>query len=181
DQSGLSEAQKAMKDAENALNQDKNQGQNQGQNQGPNQGQNQGQNPGGQGQGQSPGGESPGGSQDGGSQAVEAQGRALQALRKGADQLAQAMQRGGEGQGAGGDQQGDQEGAGQAEGGGDTDPLGRPLANDPAFDPHARFDPMGIPAAERAQRVLEELRRRLSDPLRSQEELDYLQRLLNLY
>ncbi|MFZ3178309.1 MAG: TIGR02302 family protein [Methylovirgula sp.] len=181
DQSGLSEAQKAMKDAENALNQDKNQGQNQGQNQGPNQGQNQGQNPGGQGQGQSPGGQSPGTSQDGGSQAVEAQGRALQALRKGADQLAQATQRGGEGQGAGGDQQGDQEGAGQAEGGGDTDPLGRPLANDPAFDPHARFDPMGIPAAERAQRVLEELRRRLSDPLRSQEELDYLQRLLNLY
>jgi uncharacterized protein (TIGR02302 family) len=175
DQSGLSEAQKAMQEAENALNQ--NQEQNQGQNQGPNQGQNQGQNQGGQGQGQSPGGQDQGGSQGGGSPAVEAQGRALEALRKGADQLAQAMQQGGEGQGA----EGDQEGAGQAEGGGDTDPLGRPLANDPAFDPRARFDPLGIPAAQRAQRVLEELRRRLSDPSRSQEELDYLQRLLNLY
>ncbi len=174
DQSGLSEAQKAMKDAENALNQDQDQGQNQGQNQGRNPGKNQGQSLGGQ--GQSPGGESPGGSQGGG-QAVAAQGRALEALRKGAEQLAQAMQQGGEGQGA----EGDQEGTGQAEGGGDTDPLGRPLANDPAFDPHARFDPMGIPAVERAQRVLEELRRRLSDPSRPQEELDYLERLLKPY
>lgn len=176
DQPGLSEAQKAMKDAEKALSQDQNQGQNQGgQNQG---GQDQGQ--GGQGQGQSPGGQSPGGSQGGGN-AVEAQGRALEALRKGAEQLAQSMQQGGEGQGAEGDQPGDQEGAGQAEGGGDTDPLGRPLANDPAFDPHARLDLMGMPAAQRAQRVLEELRRRLSDPSRSQEELDYLERLLRPY
>jgi uncharacterized protein (TIGR02302 family) len=176
DQSGLTDAQKAMKDAENALNQD----QNQGQNQGPNQGQNQGQNPGGQGEGQSPSGQDQGGSQGGG-QAVEAQGRALEALRKGANQLAQSMQQGGQGQGAAGDQPGDQEGQGQAEGAGDTDPLGRPLANDPSFDPDARFDPMGIPAAERAQRVLEELRRRLSDPSRSQEELDYLERLLKPY
>ncbi len=174
DQSGLSEAQKAMKDAENALNQEQNQGQNQGQSQGQNQGKNQAQSPGGQ--GQSPGGQDQGGSQGGG-QAVEAQGRALQALRKGAEQLAQAMRQGGEGQGA----EGDQEGAGQAEGGGDTDPLGRPLANDPAFDPRARFDPLGVPAVERAQRVLEELRRRLSDPSRPQEELDYLERLLKPY
>jgi uncharacterized protein (TIGR02302 family) len=176
DQSDLSEAQKAMKDAENALSQDQNQGQNQGgQDQG---GQDQGQ--GAQGQGQSPGGQDPGGSQGGGN-AVEAQGRALEALRKGTEQLAKSMQQGGEGQGAEGDQPGDQEGAGQAEGGGDTDPLGRPLANDPAFDPHARFDPMGMPAAQRAQRVLEELRRRLSDPSRPQEELDYLERLLKPY
>ncbi len=166
DQQGLSEAQGAMKDAENALNQGQNRGQNQSQ--------------GGQGQSQSPGGQEQGQSQGAG-KAVGAQGRALEALRKGADQLAQSMQQGGAGQGAEGDQQGDQEGAGQAEGGGDTDPLGRPLGNDPAFDPHARFDPMGIPAAQRAQRVLEELRRRLSDPSRSKEELDYLERLLNPY
>jgi len=166
DQQGLSEAQGAMKDAENALNQGQNRGQNQSQ--------------GGQGQGQSLGGQEQGQSQGAG-KAVGAQGRALEALRKGADQLAQSMQQGGAGQGAEGDQQGDQEGAGQAEGGGDTDPLGRPLGNDPAFDPHARFDPMGIPAAQRAQRVLEELRRRLSDPSRSKEELDYLERLLNPY
>jgi uncharacterized protein (TIGR02302 family) len=178
DQSGLSEAQKAMKDAENALNQDQNQAQSQG---GQNKGQNQGQNQGNQGQGESPGGQDEGGSQGGGNQAVEAQGRALEALRKGANQIAQSMQQGGQGQGAEGNQPGDQEGQGQAEGAGDTDPLGRPLANDPAFDPHARFDPMGLPAAERAQRVLEELRRRLSDPSRSQEELDYLERLLKPY
>jgi uncharacterized protein (TIGR02302 family) len=179
DQSALSEAQKAMKDAENALSQEQNQGQQQGQNQGQNQGH--GQSQGGQGQGQSPGGQEQGQGQGAGN-AVGAQGRALQALRKGADQLAQSMQQGGEGQGAeGGNQPGDQEGAGQANGGGDTDPLGRPLGNDPAFDPHARFDPMGIPAAQRAQRVLEELRRRLSDPSRSKEELDYLERLLNPY
>jgi uncharacterized protein (TIGR02302 family) len=181
DQSGLREAQQAMKDAEKDLNQGQNQGQQQGQNQGGQKpgGQDQGQ--GGQGQGQSPGGQTPGQGQGAGN-AVGAQGRALEALRKGTDQLAQSMQQGGEGQGAeGGDQPGDQEGQGHAEGAGATDPLGRPLANDPAFDPHARFDPMGIPAAERAQRVLEELRRRLSDPSRSQEELDYLERLLKPY
>jgi uncharacterized protein (TIGR02302 family) len=181
DQSGLREAQQAMKDAENDLNQDQKQGQQQGQNQGAQKpgGQDQGQ--GGQGQGQSPGGQTQGQGQ-GASNAVGAQGRALEALRKGTDQLAQSMQQGGQGQGAeGGEQPGDQEGEGQAEGAGDTDPLGRPLANDPAFDPHARFDPLGIPAAERAQRVLEELRRRLSDPSRSQEELDYLERLLKPY
>lgn len=182
DQSGLSEAQKAMKDAENALrqNQDQAQSQNQGQNRGQNQGgENQGQQ-GKQGQGQTPGGQQEGEGQGAGN-AVGAQGRALEALRKGADQLAKSMQQGGEGQGAQGEQPGDQEGAGEADSGGDTDPLGRPMGNDPAFDPHARFDPMGLPAAQRAQRVLEELRKRLSDPSRSKEELDYLERLLDVY
>jgi hypothetical protein len=32
--------------------------------------------------------------------------------------------------------------------------------------------------AQRAQRILEELRRKLGDPNRSQEELDYFERLL---
>ena len=45
----------------------------------------------------------------------------------------------------------------------------------------SRFDPLGIPAAQRAQRVLEELRRRLGDPNREQEEIDYLERLLRSY
>ena len=40
---------------------------------------------------------------------------------------------------------------------------------------------MGIPAAQRAQRVLEELRRRLADPFRPREEMDYLERLLKRY
>ena len=42
--------------------------------------------------------------------------------------------------------------------------------------PSARFDPMGVPAAERARRVLEELRRRLGEPARPREEMDYLER-----
>ena len=47
--------------------------------------------------------------------------------------------------------------------------------------PSARFDPMGVPAAERARRVLEELRRRLGEPARPREEMDYLERLLRRY
>jgi hypothetical protein len=36
----------------------------------------------------------------------------------------------------------------------------------------------GESAAQRAQRILEELRRKLGDPTRPQEELDYFDRLL---
>jgi uncharacterized protein (TIGR02302 family) len=105
--------------------------------------------------------------------AEDAQGRALEGMRKGAEQLAQKMQ--GQGQG-----QGDGE-APNAEEDGGTDPLGRPMGGDSAFNPNSRYDPMGLPAAQRAQRVLEELRRRLADPSRPQEELDYLERLLRRY
>jgi hypothetical protein len=38
-----------------------------------------------------------------------------------------------------------------------------------------------VPAAQRAQRILEELRRRLSDPSRPPIELEYLERLLRRY
>ncbi|MGB6982484.1 MAG: DUF4175 family protein, partial [Methylocella sp.] len=62
---------------------------------------------------------------------------------------------------------------GDAEG---TDPLGRPAASLRGFDPSARF-----PGAERARRVLEELRRRLGEPARPREEMDYLERLLRRY
>ena len=41
-----------------------------------------------------------------------------------------------------------------------------------------RYDPLGLPPAQRAHRVQEELRRRLGQPERPPEELDYLQRLL---
>ncbi|MDO9439671.1 MAG: DUF4175 family protein, partial [Beijerinckiaceae bacterium] len=60
------------------------------------------------------------------------------------------------------------------------DPLGRE-SRDRSYNPQSRYDPLGVPAAERAQRVLEELRRRLSDPSRPREELDYLERLLRRY
>jgi uncharacterized protein (TIGR02302 family) len=113
--------------------------------------------------------------------AEDAQGRALEALRRGAQNLAQQMQQG-EGQPGeeAGEDEGDSNPSGHAQGSKDTDPLGRPMASDP-FNPRARFDPMGVPAAQRAQRVLEELRRRLADPSRSREETDYLERLLKRY
>ena len=62
-----------------------------------------------------------------------------------------------------------------------ADPLGRPTGREHAFNPSAKYDPMGVPAAERAQRVLEELRRRLGEPSRPREETDYLERLLRRY
>ncbi len=181
DQPGLKDAQKAMQEAEKSLNAGRQQGQDQ---QGESQQQGQGQQQGQEGQGQQGGagqgdqqGQQQGQGQSPGDSAVAAQGRALEGLRKGADQLAQAMQQG-QGQGQ---QAGNQQGPGQAEGAGDEDPLGRPMADDPVLNPNSRLNMEGLPAAERAQRVLEELRRRLSDPWRSQEELDYLERLLKPY
>ena len=120
-------------------------------------------------------GQGPGGSRD----AVDAQGRAVEALREGAQKLAEAMQGKGEGEGAEGEE--GQGGQGQFGAAGGTDPLGRPSGSERAFNPNARFDPMGVPAAERARRVLEELRRRLGEPARPPEELDYLNRLLRRY
>ncbi|MGB6327017.1 MAG: DUF4175 family protein, partial [Methylocella sp.] len=108
-----------------------------------------------------------------------AQGRAVEALRDGAQKLAESMRGEAGGSGAGdeaGDGQDGQGAPGQfgdAEG---TDPLGRPAASLRGFDPSARF-----PGAERARRVLEELRRRLGEPARPREEMDYLERLLRRY
>ena len=125
--------------------------------------------------------------------AVDAQGRALEALRQGAQNLAGQMQQGqgqpGEGQGdddgmADGDPDGDgdpQPGQPRQAEGGSRDPLGRPTSRDPMYNPRAKYDPMGASPALRAQRVLEELRRRLGDVSRPQGELDYLERLLRRY
>ena len=112
--------------------------------------------------------------------AVDAQGRALEGLRRGAEELAQQMQQQGMGQG---EQAGPGDPGGpmrQGEDDANSDPLGRE-AHDRTYDPQSRYDPLGVPAAQRAQQVLEELRRRLADPLRSQEELDYLGRLMQRY
>jgi uncharacterized protein (TIGR02302 family) len=111
--------------------------------------------------------------------AVDSQGRAVEALRDAAQNLAESMQsRGSEAAG----RQGDQDvpgGFGSAE---DRDPLGRPAGQDRGLNnPAARFDPMGVPAAERVKRVLEELRRRLGEPARPREEIEYLERLLRRY
>jgi uncharacterized protein (TIGR02302 family) len=122
--------------------------------------------------------------QSGRGQAVDSQGRALEALRRGAQQLAQRMQQQGEGDPS--DQAEDDGGETpdgqprQANRDGRADPLGRPMANDP-YNPRSRYDPLGAPPAQRAQRVLEELRRRIGDPSRPQEELEYLDRLLRRF
>lgn len=113
--------------------------------------------------------------QEGQGEAVDAQGRALEGLRKGAQSLAQQMQPGGQAS------QGDPNGPGpQGRNTANPDPLGRESHNR-GDTSRSLFDPPGAPAAQRAQRVLEELRRRLSDPSRPREELDYLERLLRRY
>ena len=109
--------------------------------------------------------------------AVDSQGKALDALRKGAQNLAQAMQQqDGDGQGNGpsaraGRQQGD---------GNQSDPLGRPLHGKDFGDDLTVKIPGEIDV-QRVRRILEELRRRLADPQRPQIELDYLERLLKDY
>jgi uncharacterized protein (TIGR02302 family) len=109
--------------------------------------------------------------------AVDSQGRALEALRKGAQNLADAMQQGD------GDQSGDGPGnrAGrQQSGGNQTDPLGRPL-HGREFGDDLTVKIPGEIDVQRVRRILEELRRRLADPSRPQIELDYIERLLKDY
>ena len=114
--------------------------------------------------------------QQGRGRAVDAQGRALEALRKGAQAMAQQMEPGpGEENGPG-----DPNGPMRQGRAGKPDPLGRE-SHDKRDNSRALYDPLGTPAAQRAQKVLEELRRRLSDPARPREELDYLERLLKRY
>jgi uncharacterized protein (TIGR02302 family) len=107
--------------------------------------------------------------------AVDSQGRALEALRKGAQNLADAMQQGEDGQGDGpGERMGRQQGNGNQ-----TDPLGRPMRSHD-YDELSKMIPGEIDV-QRVRRILEELRRRLGDPTRSQTELDYIERLLKDY
>jgi hypothetical protein len=85
--------------------------------------------------------------------------------------------------GDGTDQAGDQPGNGNPNGQGrasqrDTDPLGRPTRGRNYSDGQVRVPGADESAVERARRIMEELRRRLGDPSRPLEELDYLERLL---
>jgi len=106
--------------------------------------------------------------------AVDAQGKALEALRKGAQKLAEAMQQGdGDGQSPG-----DRMGRQQA-GANGTDPLGRPMRSRET-DELSKMIPGEIDV-QKVRRILEELRRRLADPSRPQVELDYIERLLKEY
>ncbi|WP_269584941.1 TIGR02302 family protein [Roseibium sp. Sym1] len=104
-----------------------------------------------------------------GQQALGQQGNALDALRRGAQGLTEQMM----GQG---------EGAGSPNGPSplDEDPLGRPRRTEgPDFNNRVQIpDEIDV---QRARRILEELRRRFSDPSRPKLELDYLERLLKRY
>ncbi|TCK23772.1 uncharacterized protein (TIGR02302 family) [Ancylobacter aquaticus] len=106
-----------------------------------------------------------------GTGAVDAQSEALQALRRGAQQMAEAMQQqqggpGGEGPGGPSGQSAER-----------TDPLGRPMRSRDYGDDNTVKVPEEIDM-QRARRVLEELRRRFGEPDRPRLELDYLERLL---
>jgi uncharacterized protein (TIGR02302 family) len=108
--------------------------------------------------------------------AVESQGRALDALRKGAQGLAQSMQQQmGRGPGPGRPGRFGQSRAQQ-----DTDPLGRPLRGREYGD-DATVKVPGEIDVQRARRIIEELRKRFGDFARPQEELDYIERLLKNY
>lgn len=108
--------------------------------------------------------------------AVDSQGRALDALRRGAQSLAQQLQQQ-MGQGPGPLQPG-RIGQGRAQQ--DIDPLGRPLRGRDYGDDTTVKVPGEIDV-QRARRILEELRRRFADPQRPPIELDYIERLLRDY
>ena len=106
-----------------------------------------------------------------GEQAVGSQGRALQALREGAQDMMNQMQAQGQGQGPGqGVPQYGQNG---------RDPLGRRQQNaGPDFG-----DQVKVPDeidTQRARQILEEIRRKLGDSLSPELERQYLERLLDM-
>jgi len=97
--------------------------------------------------------------------ATQQQSLALDRLRNGAQSMAEQVMAGAESQ------------AGQGPGNNGRDPLGRPdRSNRPDLGLSVQVpDEIDI---QRAREVLDELRRRLSDPSRSVLELDYLERLI---
>jgi uncharacterized protein (TIGR02302 family) len=113
--------------------------------------------------------------------AVDSQGRALDALRRGAQSLAQSMQQQ-QGMGPGGRPGGPGRAGrfGQARAQQETDPLGRPLRGHDYGDDSTVKVPGEIDV-QRARRILEELRRRFGEIARPQLELDYIERLLKDY
>jgi uncharacterized protein (TIGR02302 family) len=113
--------------------------------------------------------------QSGKGAAVEAQGRALEALRDGAQGLQKQME--GQGQGKGRNGRGNYVARRSRPGEMPSDdPLGRGAEGEKGREDGPLKESAG--AAERARRVMEELRRRLADPKRAVDERDYLERLM---
>jgi uncharacterized protein (TIGR02302 family) len=96
--------------------------------------------------------------------AMDAQARALEGLRKGAAEMAAQARQG---------SPGDNEGQPDESGGGMHGQKG-----EGPFGQADRRTNIDATAAQKARKVLEELRKRLSDPDRAREELDYLERLI---
>ncbi|HEY1863200.1 MAG TPA: TIGR02302 family protein [Roseiarcus sp.] len=114
--------------------------------------------------------------QSGKGAAVDAQGRALEALRDGAQGLQKQME-GQQGQGKGRNGRGNYVARRSRPGEMPSDdPLGRGAEGDKGREDGPLKQSAG--AAERARRVMEELRRRLADPGRPVDERDYLERLM---
>jgi hypothetical protein len=105
--------------------------------------------------------------------AVGSQGRALDALRRGAQSLAQQMQQQGMGMGMGPGQPGR---LGPPRAQQETDPLGRPRHGRDYDDSTVKVP--GEIDVQRARRILEELRKRFGENFRPQLELEYIERLL---
>ncbi|AWC22279.1 Deacetylase [Aminobacter sp. MSH1] len=106
-----------------------------------------------------------------GDRAVGHQGRALEALRKGAQDMMQQMQA------MQGDQGGSEEGGRQQNA--DRDPLGRPRATTgPDFGDSVKVpDEIDV---QRARQILDAIRKRLGNALSPELERSYLERLLEL-
>jgi uncharacterized protein (TIGR02302 family) len=112
--------------------------------------------------------------QSGKGAAVDAQGRALQALREGAQGMQKQMSQGqGQGRKGQGGYTARRTRPGERPG---DDPLGRGREGNLGRDEGSLRELGGV--TERARRVMEELRRRLADPNRPIDERDYLERLM---
>jgi len=112
--------------------------------------------------------------------AVDAQGRALDGLKRGAEGMQKQMQEMAQGEGEGeGQQEGGKDPSQQGQtGSSENDPLGRPNKGRDMTGGNARVPTADESAVQRTRRIMEELRRKLGDPSRPREELDYFERLL---
>ncbi|WP_373083877.1 TIGR02302 family protein [Sneathiella sp.] len=109
-----------------------------------------------------------------GKPALQGQGDALEALRQGAESLAQQMMSNGPGQG------GKSKGMGQM--GQGRDPLGRPLPEDNQGSTSTIGEMRGeAEGFNRSRNIRDEVQRRLSDPSRSSLERSYLNRLIDIF
>ena len=107
--------------------------------------------------------------------ALDRQADAIDSLREGMRQMGEDLRRA---EGTGEGEQGQVDGATTAENG--RDPLGRPSGERGGIGTNESMVPEADSAA-RARALLDEIRRRAGEQMRPQLELDYLQRLLDLF